>query len=166
MLSFHLLLLLLVSQIYFRLDFGLFAKSEIAEFDVPILLKEDIVGLEIAVNVVEFMHSLYSQDHFSHKELRLFFSEDVFFHKNSHKIPPFQELHDKIQILFILEATLHLDYPRTVDSKYDLLPPDMSDLVFLKHFFLFHFLDSYSFPCVYVLAHSHFSKGTSPDDLN
>ena len=116
--------------------------------------------------VVEAVHSFHCHDGLSDVEPALLFREYVLFHQKSHQIPALQELHDKIQVLLILEGALELNDPIVLGESQDIsLSPHMRHLVLVDHLGLFHLLNGDNLLGLLVSADAHLSEGTTPDDL-
>jgi hypothetical protein len=118
------------------------------------------------MNVIQTVDSLNSQYGLSNVESAVFLTKDILLHQQSHEIATLQELHDQVEVLFILERAFQFDYPVILGQSEDIsLGPHVCDLVLIDHFGLFHLLNGYDLRSFFVTADSHLSKSTSSDDF-
>ena len=65
-------------------------------------------------------------------------------------------------MLFILERTFEINYPRVLGLDQDFpLSFDMTDLVLVQHFRFLHLLHRYDLTCFLKLADANLTKGSS-----
>jgi hypothetical protein len=61
---------------------------------MSVLVDEDVVGLDIAMNVSELVHSFNSENAFGQVETRNVLREDIVFHEHRHQVAAREEFHD------------------------------------------------------------------------
>ena len=81
----------------------MFAKSEVSQFDVPMLVEENIIRFQISVNVVHFVHGFDGKDGLGNIESTFLLRKHILAHQKSHKVTARQKVHHQVQILLILE---------------------------------------------------------------
>ena len=144
----------------------MFAQPKIAELDVTIAANEQVIRFKVTVDIVQLMHRLNSEDSFSDVKPALIFTQDILFHQQSHQIASLEKLHHQVEVLFILERAFEFDNPRILcNGKNISLGPNVSNLVLVNHFCLFHLLDSHYLTRFLVFAHPHFTESSSTYDL-
>ena len=130
------------------------------------LVHDDVIRFQVSVDVVHAVHCLDSQNHFSSIKPTFLLCKDVLLNQQSHEISSGQELHDQIEVQFILERELELHYPWAFGVGEDLsLPFDVSNLLLLQHLRLSHFLHRHNLPCLSDSADSHLSKCPFTNDV-
>ena len=77
-----------------------------------------------------------------------------------------QELHDQVEVFFILERAFQFDDPVILSQGQDIsLGPDVCDLVLIDHLGLFHLFNGDDLRGLFVAADSDLAESTSPDDF-
>ncbi len=74
-------------------------------------IDENIVGLDVPVDVVHFVHVLDGQDEFADIKLGLLFCENVFLDEQTQQISSGHPLHHDVEVRVILEGGTQLDEP-------------------------------------------------------
>ena len=118
------------------------------------------------MNILQVVNACDSQKGFRDVETRHFLGQDVLLHEQRHQVAALQVLHDKIQIVLVLETALELDNPWIIGQSENItLSPDMRHLILVNHFLLLHFLDGNYFVAFAVATNTDLTEGTSANDL-
>lgn len=77
-----------------------------------------------------------------------------------------QELHDQVEVFFILERAFQFDDPVILSQGQDIsFGSDVCHLILIDHLCLFHLFNGDDLRGLFVPADSDLSKSTSPDDF-
>ena len=153
-----------VSQ-FLGADFSVFAEAKIGELDVSVDVEQHVVGFEVPVNVLHLVNRIQRQQYLSGIELRFLVGEDVLFHEKVHEVAPRQVLHDKVEVVVVLEGALEGDHPWIFVS----IRQHVAFLARLHHFVLedhlafLQFLDCDRLVAFVPLAQPHLPEGTLAD---
>jgi len=82
------------------------AKAEIGELDVPHLVNEDVVRLDVPVDEPHLMNAVHGADKFTDIKLSQVLLKDAEFDEKGHEIATRDIVHHKIQIQLILEGVV------------------------------------------------------------
>eukprot|EP00968_Pinguiococcus_pyrenoidosus_P006115 scaffold407_cov251-Pinguiococcus_pyrenoidosus.AAC.4 len=145
-------------------DVHLLAESEIGELEVPVPVEKHVVGLEVAMDVVQGVHGGHGEAHLGHVDLGLVLGEGVFAHEERHEVAPGEELHHHVQVGLILEGVLQAHDPGIVRFRQDVsLGADVSDLILHHHGLLDHALERVDLLGVLLAHEADLSEGAAPD---
>jgi len=77
-----------------------------------------------------------------------------------------QELHDQVEVFFILKRAFQFDDPVILSQREDIsLGSDVCDLVLIDHLGLFHLFNGDYLRGLFVAADSDLPESTSPDNF-
>mmetsp|Transcript_1170 Transcript_1170/g.3092 ORF Transcript_1170/g.3092 Transcript_1170/m.3092 type:complete len:409 (-) Transcript_1170:197-1423(-) len=151
-----------------RLRRAVLAEAEIQEPDVPCCIQDDVVGLDIAVDVVEVgvdvVHSLHE---LGDVEPRLFLGEGVLAHEVRHEVAPRQVVHDHVEERVVLEGVVQAYNPGVLRQAEDvLLGGDMVRVILVHQVPLVHLLHGEHLAGVLLPAESDNAEGALTDHLD
>ena len=86
-----------------------FANSEVDEFAFPILVDQDVLGLQVSVDYVFGVEELQTKNDLRHVEPSRRWHESAFTLQQRTQVSPLTILHDEVQVHFSLEAVVSLD---------------------------------------------------------
>ena len=110
------------------------AQTEVGELDVTLAVQEQVVGLDVPVDEAQLVDGLDGQGRLCHVELGSLLRQGVLLHQQGHDVPPWQELHDQVEGVRVLEGVEHLDHPGVVHLHQDVpLRPHVRHLLLLHH---------------------------------
>jgi hypothetical protein len=78
---------------------------------VSIGTDEDVIGLDVPVDVVHFVHFVDGDDEFSDVEPGLEFGKDIFVDEESEQVASRHPFHGDVEVVLVLEGGLELDQP-------------------------------------------------------
>jgi hypothetical protein len=88
----------------------------------------------LPMDEAQLMDSLNSQDNLRDVEAGDVFREDLVLNEHGHKIASWQELHQHVQEILVLEGSIEFNDPGAVGLSQDItLGANMSQLVLLEH---------------------------------
>jgi len=129
------------------------------------LVQQDVVRFQIAMDVVHFVHSLDSENRLRNVKTTFIFSKHILAHKQRHQVATWKKVHHEVQILLILKGKLQVDDPRILGLDKDFtLCLHVRDLVLVNHLLLLHLFHCYDFTGLLVPANTHFTESASSND--
>ena len=146
------------------LDFG---QSEVCELQIALLIKQDILWLQVSVDDAVRVQVLQSQDDLSCIEARSILRKANLIAQMEEELAAIEEIRDEVQTLARLEGVVQLHDEGMGDLLHDvtldlrvvhLVSPD--DEVFLER------LDSVDLPGVFLLCEVHLAKRAASDHLD
>jgi len=100
-------------------------------FDVD----EHVVGFEVSVDVLHFVDGVEGEENLGGVELGFFVGEDVLLHEEVHEVAAWEELHDEVEVIVVLEGAFEVDHPGVFLADGEDVPflPALHDFVFVDH---------------------------------
>lgn len=89
-------------------------EAKVRQLDVPVLVNEDVVRLDVAVDEAHFVDALNSQCQLSHVEAGQVFREDAHSDEQAHHVSSRDVVHDKVKALTVLEGVVETHHPLVV----------------------------------------------------
>jgi len=140
----------------------MFAKAKICQYYVTITVDQNVIGLEVPMDEVNFVHRLDSQNCTSDVKATRLFAQNIFSHKQCHEITTWLKVHYKIKVLIILKTVFQIDNPLILGLDEHLtLSLDVINLILVDHLGLLHSLDSDDISRFDMSANSDLTECTS-----
>lgn len=90
------------------------AEAKVRQLDVSVLVNEDVVRLDVAVDEAHFVDALNSQCQLGHIEAGQVFREDAHSDEQAHHVSSRDVIHDKVKALTVLEGVVETYHPLVV----------------------------------------------------
>jgi hypothetical protein len=141
------------------------AKAEVGKLDMAILIEQDVIRFQVSMDVVNLVDSFDRKNRLSDVKAALVFCENIFSNQKGHEISAWQEVHDEIEVLFVLEGVLKVDNPRVLGLHENFaLGFDVGHLVLVDHLGLFHLFHGNYLTSLLVAADAHLAEGATADN--
>ena len=143
------------------------AKAEVGQLYVSISVYEDVIRLDVSVNEAHLVDTLHSAGELCDVELSQLFFEDAQSDEKAHHVPSRYVLHDKVQVVLILERVVQTHHPLIVSLGQDVpLCLDVGHLVSQQHILLTERFHGVQRSCVLFPGQAHLTKGSDAKGLD
>lgn len=78
-------------------------KSKIRQFHVPGLVEQQVVGFDVAVNVIQFVNGIDANDRLGNVKACHVLGEGIHLNQQPHHVATGHVFHDQIQVFVVLE---------------------------------------------------------------
>ena len=95
------------------------AEAEVGQLDVAILVDQDVVGLDVAVDEAQVVDTLDGAGELADVEAGERLAEDLELYEQVHEVAARHIVHDKVEALLVLERVVEFDDPFVVGLGQD-----------------------------------------------
>lgn len=143
------------------------AKAKVGQLYVSVSVYEDVVWLDVSVDEAHLVDALHSAGELCDVELCQLFFEDAETDEKAHHVPSRDVLHDKVQVVSVLEGVVQTHHPLVVGLSQDVpLSLDMSHLVSKQNVLLTERLHGVQRSRVLFSGQAHLAKGSDAEGLD
>ena len=143
------------------------AKAKISQLYVSISVYEDVVRLDVSVDEAHLVDTLHGAGQLCDVELGQLLLEDAQSDQKAHHVPSRDVLHDKVQVVLVLEGVVETHHPLVVGLGQDVsLGLDMGYLVSEQHVLLPERLHGVQGSCVLFPGQANLAEGANTEGLD
>lgn len=143
------------------------AQAEIRELDMAVLVDEDVVWLDVTVDESHLVHALNGARQLGNVEPRQLLTEHAQSDQQAHHITTRDVVHDKVQVVLVLEGVIQPHNPLVVCLSQDVsLSLDVCHLVPEKHVLLAQCLHGIERAGVHLACQTYLTERTHAECLD
>lgn len=143
------------------------AKAEVSQLYVSVSVYEDVIRLDVSVDEAHLVDTLHGAGELCDVELGQLFFEDAESDEKAHHVPSRDVLHDKVQVVLILERVVETHHPLVVGLSQDVpLSLDVGYLVSQQHILLTERFHGVQCSCVLFSGQAHLAEGSDAKGLD
>lgn len=143
------------------------AKAEVGQLYVSVSVYEDVIRFDVSVDEAHLVDALHSTGELCDVELGQLFFEDAEPDEKAHHVPSGDVLHDKVQVVLVLEGVIKTHHPLVVGLSQDVpFGLDVGHLVSQQHVFLTERLHGVQRSCVLFSGQAHLTEGSDAEGLD
>ena len=142
-----------------------FTQAKVAQFHVPVLVQQEVVGFDVSVDKVGRVDSLQRQHRLRDVEPRFVLRQGIAAHQQRHHVPARKVLHHQVEKLVVLEGVVQLHHRLVVNLRQEVtLSLDVVHLTAADHLRLFELLHGVDLPVRPVAHEPHLAESAAADD--
>lgn len=143
------------------------AKAKVGQLNVSVSVYEDVIWLDVAMDEAHFVNALHSTGELCDVELSQLFFEDAQADEKAHHVPSRDVLHNKVQVVLVLERIVETHHPLIVGLGQDVpLSLNVGYLVPQQHILLTECLHGVQSSSVLFSGQAHLTKGSDAESLD
>lgn len=143
------------------------AQAKVSQFDVSITINQDVVGFDVSMDKTHFVDAFHSTGELCDVKLSQVLLENAHSDQKTHHVPARDVVHDKIQVIFILEGVVQADDPLIICFSENVpLSFHMGHLVSQQDVFFTEGLHGIQRSRVHFPSQTHFSKRPNSQSLD